>query len=369
VERSPVRYCAACNRQREPGEYVCPPPCGSQLTVPYVDGAAEAAGERDARALAGPLSFVLVEPGDVVLVVGERSIGKSTIALQACADDPAWVSTSEMAPARVLSYARRLGVRIVGAGLLPTMTADRRAEVAASGRELAAGDWLGVPEAVAAAAVVADSITSTGDPVFALRALSAYCRERGIVGLAVSQVNDEGQARGSRMLEHEADAVVVVDAVEHYRRVRLVKSRVQPLAAALFELGSSGGAAPTFEHFYSVEGAFPDYRLVAHPAPGAAPYAAYLVELERSRRPMEPGEHATTQPADLVAPCAVAARASRLYGVAAGFVEPPDWKHRAAFAIASGVPYFSPQHGRKYATPEELDGHGQRVRSRRRSPA
>lgn len=314
-----------CGRSRLSGEWSCPA-CGCDVYADHVPGSA-----RPRKALPSPLGGVLaglveLHPGQVLLLHGPRGVGKSTVALQALTRPS--VVTAEMAPHQVLTYARRIRARLTEVRVPVWDAAAARIEL-----QLA-------PER-SSRDVLLDSLTATGRPVEALAALRAWCSERGARAIAIVQQTKEGEARGPSSLGFDCDVEVRLEEVAGQRRAVVEKNRNGPEGSRLYRLTEAGAHSAPAPRYYSVEGHGGRYQLRPHPDPGAR-YAEYLRAVEASMQRDEGGEQLTLPEP----PAAVAAQRSALYR--GGWIEPVDHEARAAFALAHGVPYFSPvrpQHG------------------------
>lgn len=264
--------------------------------------------------------LLLLPDGEIAIILGPRSIGKSSIALTAFAEP--WVSTSEMMPRKVLRYAKRLGARLAGVSVV-TVDEDGVVDLHV---ERGPHGWPNV---------VLDSLTGRGTPKAALAGLRKYVAATGARAVATSQVVSDGGARGGPGIEHDGDALLVLSSTPNGRQITVVKSRSSREETRLYEVTDEGRVQmPVWDRYYAIEGTAPEYRLVPYPPVKRGSYDGFLRAVARGkaeRRQLPP------------MPAAVAAQhGGSLYGDR--WMEPADFRARVAFAAAHGLPYYSAQH-------------------------
>lgn len=265
-------------------------------------------------------------PPAVIVLHGRRGSGKSTLALGSFARP--YVVTAEMSPALVELYLHRLGQAHAGID-------EAWLDAEASPAELHLGQG-----AERVRELVLDSATETGDEIAAVRACRAWARRRQGVAILVFQHTKDGQPRGSSAALHACDVEILVEELDGDRVIDVQKNRFGPTGSRTFRLESDGAAAPKRDRYYSVEGSGGAYRLVpwaglATPTSRTCGRAGVL-RFQEEQLAEEDGKPLPLPPP----PRAVGASRSLL--APRGWIEPPDWEQRAAFAVAQGVPYWSP---------------------------
>lgn len=300
-------YCQDCGRQRGPRDWACPN-CGNGIYGPLVRRKLPAL---DLVKLRGPLETLPgLGLGTVLVLYGERGTGKSTVALQAF--ERPWMITTEMEPGLCASYAARLGVDMV------TASEVRSVEDLAT---------LTPPEGFTG--IVIDSLNGLGfAAVDALWSwLTSTCRAEGVPAVAVAMTTTSDGVRGGEVVPHSCHVLVHCRVTGEGRDLDVQKNRFGGVLTIPWVLAGEELA----NVYYSVEPTKNGgYQLVA------APWCKSDV-WDRVR-----SKHLPNPP-----PCPAAAAARwdpDLYG---GWVEPPDWKRRAAYSEARGVPYWRPggEHG------------------------
>lgn len=245
---------------------------------------------------------------------GPRGIGKSSLAYTAFRRP--WVSTSEMDPDLVQSYARRSSIQLAGSA-----RAELRRDL--DGEPIAE---LNAPD-VGPDGLVVDSLTALGHEEATLSAVKRWCAVACAPAICVLHHTKDQLPSGTAWLLHMGDVEVAVERRDGQRTISVLKNRYGALGDLTFSLGATGVALPTRDEYYSVEGTGP-YRLVSWPATTAVRHADML-------------RHAEKHPEGVPnKPCSVSALASALY--AGGWAEPADWEARRAYSEANGVPYWSP---------------------------
>jgi DNA repair protein RadA/Sms len=215
--------------------------------------------------------------GAVVLLGGDPGIGKSTLALQACAalgarETPVLYVAGEESAEQVALRAARLGLD--GAGVL--VVAETAVEAIAEH-----------VERVRPAALVVDSIQtmhtqalgsapgSVGQVRESAALLAARAKASGVACFLIGHVTKEGALAGPRVLEHLVDTVLYFegDPGHPLRVLRAVKNRFGSTnEVGVFEMGETG----------LVEVPNPSAAFLAE-RPVGAPGSAVLATLEGSR--------------------------------------------------------------------------------------
>ncbi len=215
--------------------------------------------------------------GAVVLLGGDPGIGKSTLALQACAalgarEQPVLYVAGEESAEQVALRAARLGLD--GAGVL--VVAETAVEAIAEH-----------VERVHPAALVVDSIQtmhtqalasapgSVGQVRESAALLAARAKASGVACFLIGHVTKEGALAGPRVLEHLVDTVLYFegDPGHPLRVLRAVKNRFGSTnEVGVFEMGETG----------LVEVPNPSAAFLAE-RPAGAPGSAVLATLEGSR--------------------------------------------------------------------------------------
>jgi len=329
-----TEYCLSCGRPRLAGEYDCPAildeegtVCGNDIYGHEVSGNIKPALPQS-RPVLGILGEVLNLPdGAVAVLYGGKGVGKTTLALAAL-ERPCFIS-SEMELDDVLRYAGRLGVDL---GDHVVKWRRTEAELLEELPEIPLhGDTGDIKD------IIFDSLTGTGDPYRAYKALERFCTTTGARALALLQVTTKGEARGGTRILHECQSVVRLEPFRSNARIVVEKTRHGPTGSRAYRLSENGPVKPgIMRRYYSVEGSSSrNLRLVSYPSK-KGDYADYYRAVEKSKQE-GPG-------LDLPAPpLAMAALQSALY--ASGWIEPEDWIARAETALRADIPYFSPVHG------------------------
>lgn len=294
-------YCQQCGRGRGPREWSCPT-CGNGIYGPLVRSKLPVL---DLVRLGGPLETLPgLARGTVLVLYGERGTGKSTVALQAFSRP--WMITTEMEPGLCANYAARLGVELV------TASEVRAVE------ELA---QLQPPDGVTG--IVLDSLNGLG--FLAVEALwewlTSTCRALAVPGVGVAMTTTSDGVRGGEVVPHSCHVLVHCRVTGEGRDLDVQKNRFGGVVTIPWVLPGEELATV----YYSVEPAKGGgYQLVA------APWCKSDVwDQVRAKKLHAPP-----------APAAAAARWDpQLYG---GWVEPPDWRRRAAYCEARGVKYWRP---------------------------
>jgi DNA repair protein RadA/Sms len=300
--RRPIFVCQQCAHTAPRWLGQCPG-CGEWNTL-VEEVRSPSAGARAARALAAggatprPLAAVasgealrrptglaeldrvlgggLVQ-GSVVLVGGDPGIGKSTLALQACAalarqGLPVLYVAGEESPDQVRLRADRLGMTEAGVLVLAETAAEAVVEAIESTRPAAV-----VVDSIQTlhCAALASAPGSVGQVRESAALLVASCKAGGVACFLIGHVTKEGTLAGPRVLEHLVDTVLYFegDGAHALRVLRAVKNRFGSTnEVAVFEMGERGLA----------EVPNPSAAFLAE-RPAGAPGSVVLATLEGSR--------------------------------------------------------------------------------------
>ncbi len=215
--------------------------------------------------------------GSVVLIGGDPGIGKSTLALQACAalarqGLPVLYVAGEESPEQVRLRADRLGMAEAGVLIVAETSAEAVVELIETTRPVA---------------VVVDSIQtlhstslgsapgSVGQVRESAAILVGRCKASGVACFLIGHVTKEGALAGPRVLEHLVDTVLYFegDGAHALRVLRAVKNRFGSTnEVGVFEMREGG----------LVEVPNPSAAFLAE-RPVGAPGSAVLATLEGSR--------------------------------------------------------------------------------------
>lgn len=301
-----IVYCYNCATPNPRGALVCSRCGGAHLTANAARPIRVFPSE--GTALPYPWAGVLTRwpAGKVIGLYGSPGCGKSSLA--ALLRPQAWLTTEQTvdAAAETLVYVQRENYEA------PEMRA-------LDGPEL--GPYLG---GLYTGLVVLDSVTKCGglrEQLHALEQLVAWAADgTDRRGLAIFQVNKEGEPAGLKENEHLTHANVAVAQEESgLRRVFAVKNRSGPYGSQYFTLGANGLETPRFLYSYSVEGTHGTYRLEPWPSPRASWAGVLDLVFERGARP------------------GLAHAGRPVPGYPDGMLLPADWEHRKAFAEAHGL--------------------------------
>ncbi len=312
------RYCVRCGRLWRRQQYACPGLLEDSSRCGATDHGPQVSGRIRPHVPEGPLlgllgQLCLLPPGCIGVLYGPAGAGKSGLALTAF--ELAHVTTSEMGPALIVSYARRHGTEISNTSRYGVNEDGTIALNVAR----ALGGW---PD------VIVDSGTNTGDIAGTIVAAKKYARRFHARALVLAHVRKDGRIRGSTWLEHDPALVVELTRT----RLEIKKSRHGP--ERKFELRRDAQGRHQLRpltQYYSVEG-----------DDGGA-LQLVLVPTARTRRAGVYKRKARAKLTLPPPPCAAAAAQSDLYP--SGWVEPDDVADRIAYAHAHNVPYFSPVDG------------------------
>ena len=184
-----------------------------------------------------------VVSGSVTLLGGEPGIGKSTLALQVCAEWAAaghrtlYVSAEESA-SQVAARAHRLERATDNLWLVAADDIDvALAEVERVGQNLVVIDSVQTLHAADAAPGQVSQVREV------TRRLVDAAKTRGVTVIVIGQVTKDGELAGPKTLEHLVDTVLSFEGDRHQalRFLRAVKHRFGPTGdVGLFEMASRG---------------------------------------------------------------------------------------------------------------------------------
>lgn len=202
-------------------------------------------------------------PGRLLVLGGEHGVGKTTLLLQACAENAAfpYFVSGEMTEKGVQALARRVGIRFVNAivaGEPQGIDVDALLEEVVRVRAKVL-----VVDSLQTCVVngVAADVGSTRMVDAAVRKLKSFAQAKGVAVLAVCHLTKSGKLAGSTSMQHLVDGLLrlerrvahdedgVVAETEGLRVIRVDgKSRQgRGDAADLLELTSSGFRTPSVE--------------------------------------------------------------------------------------------------------------------------
>ena len=177
--------------------------------------------------------------------------------------------------------------------------------------------------------LVIDSLSAFGmkEGLIIAHLLIQWSKERNARGLAIMQINSQGQTAGYMELPHLFDAIINLSPDPWgVRAFRIEKSRWSPLEGAYWHFDKEGRVAkPEFTASYSVEGSPGNYWL--HPFPLKGSKWSGLLSLMEAGGELKPG---------------IATAAVRASYMDEGFIQPMDVEERQRFAIRNGLEWISP---------------------------
>lgn len=181
-------------------------------------------------------------PGEVILLIGEPGIGKSTLILQALKDTKTLYISGEESGEQVKERAERLNINLENFLFSNDVEIEAIIESASEIKEKIK-------------ILVIDSIQTVysknieGNPSGinqikeSTKLLVNFAKKNNIVVIIVGHVTKEGEAAGPKTLEHLVDAVIQFEGekISNYRLIRAIKNRFGPTdEIGVFEMKEKG---------------------------------------------------------------------------------------------------------------------------------
>lgn len=181
-------------------------------------------------------------PGEVILLIGEPGIGKSTLILQALKDIKTLYISGEESGEQVKERAERLNINLENFLFSNDVEIEAIIETASEIKEKIK-------------ILVIDSIQTVysknidGNPSGinqikeSTKLLVNFAKKNNIVVIIVGHVTKEGEAAGPKTLEHLVDTVIQFEGekISNYRLIRTIKNRFGPTdEIGIFEMKEKG---------------------------------------------------------------------------------------------------------------------------------